>query len=96
VVTAVHAPDGVDADELVAQMRDRFGITLAPGQGPLKGRIFRIGHLGSFNDLMLCGTLAGVEMGLALAQVPHKPGGVRIAMDYLTGTAKVATGEAAG
>jgi alanine-glyoxylate transaminase/serine-glyoxylate transaminase/serine-pyruvate transaminase len=49
----------------------------------LADRVFRIGHLGNFNDLMLAGTLSGVEMGLALADVPHRPGGVQAALDYL-------------
>ena len=55
------------------------------GLGKLKGRVFRIGHLGDFNDLMLMGTLAGVEMGLSLAGVPHRQGGVAAAMDVLAG-----------
>ena len=53
----------------------------------LKGKIFRIGHLGAFNDVTLCGTLAGVEMGLALAGVPHRQGGVTAAMEHLAATA---------
>ena len=57
------------------------------GLGRLAGKVFRIGHLGDFNDLMLVGTLAGVEMGLALAEVPHKPAGVQAALDYLAGAA---------
>jgi alanine-glyoxylate transaminase/serine-glyoxylate transaminase/serine-pyruvate transaminase len=52
--------------------------------GRLAGKVFRIGHLGDFNDLTLMGTLAGVEMGLALARVPHQQGGVAAAMAYLT------------
>jgi alanine-glyoxylate transaminase/serine-glyoxylate transaminase/serine-pyruvate transaminase len=58
-------------------------MSLGQGLGKLKGKIFRIGHLGDFNELMLMGTLAGVEMGLARAKVPHKKGGVQAAMDYL-------------
>ena len=76
-------PDGHDADALREVILDRFDMSLGPGLGKLKGKIFRIGHLGDFNDLMLIGTLAGVEMGLAARQVPHKPGGVQAAMDYL-------------
>jgi aspartate aminotransferase-like enzyme len=64
VVTAVNAPDGVDAGELVSLLRDRYGITLAPGQGPLKGRVFRIGHIGWFDIFDITTALAGVELGL--------------------------------
>jgi serine---pyruvate transaminase len=64
VVTAVHAPEGVDADELVKLLRDRYGITLAPGQGPLKGRVFRIGHIGWFDLFDITTALAGVELAL--------------------------------
>jgi aspartate aminotransferase-like enzyme len=67
VVTAILAPDGVDSDELVASVRDRFGITLAPGQGPLKGRIFRIGHIGYYDIFDITTALAGVELALAEA-----------------------------
>jgi aspartate aminotransferase-like enzyme len=64
VVTAVYAPDGVDADELVKVLRDRHGITLAPGQGPLKGKVFRIGHIGWFDIFDITTALAGVELAL--------------------------------
>jgi aspartate aminotransferase-like enzyme len=64
VVTAVHAPDGVNADELVKLLRDRYGITLAPGQGPLKGKVFRIGHIGWFDLFDITTALAGVELAL--------------------------------
>ena len=64
VVTAVNAPEGIDSDELVASIRDRFGITLAPGQGPLKGRIFRIGHIGYYDIFDITTALAGVELAL--------------------------------
>jgi aspartate aminotransferase-like enzyme len=67
VVTAVTAPEGIDSDELVASIRDRFGITLAPGQGPLKGRIFRIGHIGYYDIFDITTALAGVELALAEA-----------------------------
>jgi aspartate aminotransferase-like enzyme len=67
VVTAVNAPEGIDSDELVASIRDRFGITLAPGQGPLKGRIFRIGHIGYYDIFDITTALAGVELALAEA-----------------------------
>jgi aspartate aminotransferase-like enzyme len=67
VVTAVNAPDGVDSDALVASIRDRFGITLAPGQGPLKGRIFRIGHIGYYDIFDITTALAALELALAEA-----------------------------
>jgi len=60
-------------------------MSLGSGLGKIANRVFRIGHLGDFNDLMLLGTLCGVEMGLGLARVPHKKGGVAAAMDYLAG-----------
>jgi serine---pyruvate transaminase len=65
VVTAVRAPEGVDTTELVLALRDRYGITLAPGQGPLKGRVFRIGHIGWFDVFDICTALAAVELALA-------------------------------
>jgi len=64
VVTAIHAPDGVDANEVVALLRDRHGITVAPGQGPLKGKVFRIGHIGWFDVFDITTALAGVELAL--------------------------------
>jgi aspartate aminotransferase-like enzyme len=67
VVTAIRAPDGVDSGELVLTLRDRFGITLAPGQGPLKGKVFRIGHIGWFDVFDIATALAGVELALAEA-----------------------------
>lgn len=85
-LTAVLMPEGHDADNLRAVILDHFDMSLGAGLGRLKGKIFRIGHLGDFNDLMLMGTLAGVEMGLKLAKVPSKPGGVAAAMDYLAAT----------
>ena len=65
VVTAVHTPDGVDAAEIVSLLRDSHGITLAPGQGPLKGRVFRIGHIGWFDIFDITTALAGLELVLA-------------------------------
>ena len=62
-------------------------MSLGAGLGKIKGRVFRIGHLGDFNDLMFMGTLSGVEMGLASANVPHNKGGVQAAIDFLTGNA---------
>ncbi len=87
-VTAVLMPGGHDADALRKLILDRFDLSLGTGLGKLKGKIFRIGHLGDFNDLMLAGTLSGVEMGLALAGVPFRKGGVSAALDYLASTAK--------
>ena len=86
-LTAVMMPEGHDADALRNIIFDAFDMSLGMGLGKLAGKIFRIGHLGDFNDLMLAGTLCGVEMGLALAGVPHKPGGVNTALAYLTSCA---------
>jgi len=86
-LTAVTMPDGPerhDADVLRRIILDRFDLSLGTGLGKLKGKIFRIGHLGDFNDLMLAGTLSGVEMGLAAARVPFTRGGVLAALDYLS------------
>jgi len=80
----VLVPDGHDADKLRAAILDRFDMSLGTGLGKVKGKVFRIGHLGDFNDLMLAGTLAGVEMGLEVAGVPHRRGGVQAALDYLS------------
>jgi alanine-glyoxylate transaminase/serine-glyoxylate transaminase/serine-pyruvate transaminase len=85
-LTAVLVPEGHDADRLRAVILERFDMSLGTGLGKLAGKVFRIGHLGHFNDLMLAGTLAGVEMGLALAGIPHKRGGAQAALDYLAGT----------
>ena len=67
VVTAIRTPDGVDSDELVLALRDRFGVTLAPGQGDLKGRVFRIGHIGWYDVFDVATALAAVELGLVEA-----------------------------
>jgi alanine-glyoxylate transaminase/serine-glyoxylate transaminase/serine-pyruvate transaminase len=83
VTTAVMVPEGHDADEFRKVTLENFNMSLGTGLGRLKGRAFRIGHLGYFNDLMLMGTLAGVEMGLDLAKIPHKSGGVLAAMEVL-------------
>jgi alanine-glyoxylate transaminase/serine-glyoxylate transaminase/serine-pyruvate transaminase len=82
-VTAVYTPAGHDADRLRKVILEKFDMSLGTGLGKLQGKVFRIGHLGSFNDLMLAGTLAGVEMGLALAGIPFKKGGIQAAMDSL-------------
>jgi alanine-glyoxylate transaminase/serine-glyoxylate transaminase/serine-pyruvate transaminase len=87
-LTALVMPEGHDADAFRAVILDHFDMSLGQGLGKLKGKIFRIGHLGDFNDLMLMGTLAGVEMGLDVAKVPHKKGGTQAALDYLASAAK--------
>jgi aspartate aminotransferase-like enzyme len=74
VVTAIRAPEGVDSGELVLALRDRFGITLAPGQGVLKGKIFRIGHIGWYDIFDITTALAGVELALAEAGAPIERG----------------------
>ena len=84
-VTAIRMPEGHDADALRQTILERFDMSLGAGLGPLKGRVFRIGHLGDFNDLMLAGTLSGVEMGLEAADVPFRRGGVQAALEYLVG-----------
>jgi alanine-glyoxylate transaminase/serine-glyoxylate transaminase/serine-pyruvate transaminase len=82
-LTAVLMPPGHDEAEFRRVVLERFDMSLGAGLTKLKGKVFRIGHLGDFNDLTLMGTLAGVEMGLAAAGVPHRTGGVRAAMDVL-------------
>jgi alanine-glyoxylate transaminase / serine-glyoxylate transaminase / serine-pyruvate transaminase len=82
-LTAVLTPDGYDADRVRETILDGFDMSLGTGLGKLKGKIFRIGHLGHFNDLMLCGTLCGVEMGLHRAGIPHRSGGVAAALEFL-------------
>jgi alanine-glyoxylate transaminase/serine-glyoxylate transaminase/serine-pyruvate transaminase len=82
-LTAVLLPDGHDADAFRAFVLERFDMSLGNGLGKVQGRVFRIGHLGDFNDLMLAGSLSGVEMGLGLAGVPHRACGVQAALDYL-------------
>lgn len=87
-LTAVVLPDGHNADRLREIILEKFDMSLGTGLGQLAGKVFRIGHLGAFNDLTLAGTLSGVEMGLALAGVPHKPGGVQAALETLAGSHK--------
>ncbi|MEO8465095.1 MAG: aminotransferase class V-fold PLP-dependent enzyme [Gammaproteobacteria bacterium] len=82
-LTAVLVPDGHNADKLRNVILDSFDMSLGMGLGKLAGQVFRIGHLGHFNDLTLAGTLAGVEMGLALAGIPHRRGGTQAALDFL-------------
>lgn len=83
-LTAIMVPAGHDADHLRKVILEAYDLSLGTGLGKVAGKVFRIGHLGDFNDLMLVGTLAGVEMGLALAGIPHQAGGVNAAMQYLT------------
>lgn len=83
-VTAIFTPAGHSADEFRRVALERFNLVLGTGLGKLKDKIFRIGHLGDFNDLMLAGTLGGVEMTLELAGVPHRKGGVAAALEFLT------------
>jgi len=89
-LTAVVMPAGHDADRVRRTILEAFDMSLGTGLGKLAGKVFRIGHLGDFNDLALMGTLSGVEMGLALAGVPVEKEGAKAAMDYLTGCAKAA------
>jgi len=89
-LTAVLMPAGHDADAFRKLVLERFDMSLGTGLSKLAGRVFRIGHLGDFNDLALAGTLAGVEMGLALAGVPHRAGGVDAAMKHLVDAAAAA------
>jgi len=88
-LTAVMMPEGHSADAFRKVVLDHFNMSLGQGLTKLKDKVFRIGHLGDINDLSLCGTLAGVEMGLELAGVPHNKGGVQAAMDYLREKAEV-------
>ena len=83
-LTAVLMPEGHDSDALRKVILDNFNMSLGMGLSKIKGKVFRIGHLGDFNDLMLAGTLSGVEMGLAKSGVPFKKGGVMAALDYLS------------
>lgn len=90
ILTAVVMPkksDGAhhNADDFRRLVLERFNMSLGTGLAKLQGWVFRIGHLGDFNDLSLVGTLGGVEMGLQAAGIPHQPGGVQAAMDYLAG-----------
>ncbi len=82
-LTAILVPDGHDADALRKLILGRYDMSLGTGLGKVQGKVFRIGHLGDFNDLMLAGTLAGVEMGLMQSSIPFSPGGVDAALEYL-------------
>ena len=83
-LTAVMVPEGHDADALRKVVLDNYNMSLGMGLNKIKGKVFRIGHLGDFNDLMLAGTLAGVEMGLKKSGIPYKAGGVMKALDFLS------------
>jgi alanine-glyoxylate transaminase/serine-glyoxylate transaminase/serine-pyruvate transaminase len=80
-------PEGHDADAFRKVALENFNLSLGQGLSKVAGKVFRIGHLGDFNDLMLMGALSGVEMALGLAKVPHKTGGVQAAITYLRDTA---------
>jgi alanine-glyoxylate transaminase/serine-glyoxylate transaminase/serine-pyruvate transaminase len=82
-LTAVLTPAGHDPDRFRKIALEKYNISLGTGLGQMKGKIFRIGHLGDLNDLMLIGSLAGVEMGLHAAEIPHRSGGVQAAMEFL-------------
>jgi alanine-glyoxylate transaminase / serine-glyoxylate transaminase / serine-pyruvate transaminase len=91
-LTAVLLAPDQDADALRRVALEAFDISLGTGLSKLAKKVFRIGHLGDTNDLTMLGALAGVEMGLALANLPHRPGGVRVAMDYFAEVAKAGRG----
>ena len=83
-ITAIMVPTGHDSDNLRKIILDNYDMSLGTGLAKIKGKVFRIGHLGDFNDLMLAGTLAGVEMGLKQSGMPFKPGGIMKALDFLS------------
>src|SRR5947209_1595092 len=83
VLTGVVVPDGIDADKVRTVILDHFDMSLGTGVGKVKGKVFRIGHLGDTNDLTILGAIPGAEMGLAVADVPHQKGGVDAGMDWL-------------
>ena len=87
-LTTVLLPEGNDADALRKVILEKFNLALGSGLGKVQGKVFRIGHLGDFNELMLAGTLCGIEMGLGLAGVPHKKGGVNAALEFLSDGSK--------
>jgi alanine-glyoxylate transaminase/serine-glyoxylate transaminase/serine-pyruvate transaminase len=86
-LTAVRLPEGHSADNLRAEILERSNMSLGNGLGPLADKVFRIGHLGDFHDLMVTGVLTGVEMGFRACGIPHRSGGVDAAMAYLSGNA---------
>ncbi|MFL5145453.1 MAG: serine--glyoxylate aminotransferase, partial [Microvirga sp.] len=84
-LTAVRLPEGHSADGLRAEILERCNMSLGNGLGPLADTVFRIGHLGDFHDLMVTGTLSGVEIGLKARGIPLRSGGVEAAVTYLAG-----------
>jgi len=91
-LTAIMVPEGHDADAFRREALVRYDLSLGTGLGRLAGKVFRIGHLGFFNDLTLAGTLCGVEMALAASRVPHRSGGVAAALAFLGGTPTAKSG----
>jgi alanine-glyoxylate transaminase/serine-glyoxylate transaminase/serine-pyruvate transaminase len=89
-LTALMMPAGHDADNFRKVALEHFDVSLGTGLSKVAGKVFRIGHLGDTNDLTIIGALAGVEMGLGLAGVPHRKGGVQAAMDYFAAAASPA------
>ncbi|MEI6170338.1 MAG: aminotransferase class V-fold PLP-dependent enzyme [Pseudomonadota bacterium] len=83
-ITAILLPEGHDSDNLRKVILDEYNMSLGMGLNKIKGKVFRIGHLGDFNDLMLAGTLAGVELGLRKSKIPYKAGGLMAAIDHLS------------
>jgi alanine-glyoxylate transaminase/serine-glyoxylate transaminase/serine-pyruvate transaminase len=94
-LTAIIVPEGHDADAFRREALARYDLSLGTGLGRLAKKVFRIGHLGFFNDLTLCGTLCGVEMALAASRVPHKSGGIAAALSFLAGAPSIKSGAAA-
>lgn len=92
VLTAVRVPEGCDADALRALILEHCNLSLGNGLSKVQGKLFRIGHLGDFNDVMLLGTLSGIEMGLHIAGVPHCSGGAQAALDFLKTTLNTTPG----
>lgn len=92
-LTAIMMPEGHDADAFRREVLARYDMSLGMGLGRLAGRVFRIGHLGFLNDLTLCGTLCGVEMGLNLVGAPHRAGGAQVALEFLSHDAKTVAKE---
>jgi alanine-glyoxylate transaminase/serine-glyoxylate transaminase/serine-pyruvate transaminase len=84
-LTAVQMAEGTDADAFRRIVLERFDMSLGNGLGKLAGRVFRIGHLGDFNELMLLGSLSGIEMGLAVSGTDYQAGGVQAAIEFLAG-----------
>jgi alanine-glyoxylate transaminase/serine-glyoxylate transaminase/serine-pyruvate transaminase len=84
-LTAIVVPEGVNADQLRATILENYDVSLGAGLGKVAGKVFRIGHLGWMNELMVIGGIAGVELGLGLAGVKHKAGGVQAAVEYFGG-----------